>query len=240
MTAPKKSRLRYLRILLYFVPVLAIIAGYGLLVIASQESYPFTIVTGTSMQPTILPGSVALIDKAPFNQLKQGDIVVFQPQLAQLYSCDSSPTSSLTGEAPVPCFVIHRIVDIRYDSRGNEIITTKGDANSFSIPYIDTNISQSMYIGKVVLQFPLAGYVTETPYNEYIALIIFGALLADLFFERKQSSSAKKEQLGPMPQSLSETSDSGSAKNILPCWLVPGGAGEFHLTERPRSFSSFL
>ena len=186
--------MKYLRVLLYFVPVLMIIAGYGLLTVATHENYPFTIVTGTSMQPSILPGSVALIDKVPFSQLQAGNIIVFQPELAQQYPCDSSPASTLTTEVAVPCFVIHRIVNIQSDAQGNRILTTKGDNNPYSIPDIDTNISQSMYIGKVVLQFPLAGYVTEAPYNEYIALIIFGALIGELFFERKQSTNKPKAQ----------------------------------------------
>ncbi|HXQ93451.1 MAG TPA: hypothetical protein VN739_10640 [Nitrososphaerales archaeon] len=177
--------------LVYFIPIFAIIAGYGLIVVATQENSPFTIVTGTSMQPTILPGTIALIDKVPFDQLKLGDVIVHTTQLSLLSPCDSSPASTLTGEVSNPCFVIHRIVDIRTDTNGNKVVTTKGDDNSYSIPEIDTGINQSMYLGKVVLQFPLLGYVTEQPYNEVIAFFIFIALIAELFFERKQSSSKK-------------------------------------------------
>jgi signal peptidase I len=182
-----KQIARYLHYLIYFVPIVVIIGGYGLLTVATQENFPFTIVTGTSMQPTILPGSVALIDKVPFDQLQTGNIIVFAPTLSKMFPCDTSSAPSLTSETSVPCFVIHRIVNIQSAGTGNEIITTKGDANPGSIPLIDTNISQSMYIGKVEVQFPLAGYVTEAPYNEYIALIIFGALIGELYFERKQS-----------------------------------------------------
>jgi signal peptidase I len=171
------------------------------LTLVTQESYPFTIVTGTSMQPTILPGSVALIAKTSFNQLQNGDIIVFAPELSQMFPCDSTPSSSLVYETQVPCFVIHRIVDIEVNGSGNEIITTKGDANPSSIPFIDTNISKSMYIGKVVLQLPLAGYVTETPYNEYVALVIFGALIGELYFERKQSPGAKTRTTSETDQS---------------------------------------
>jgi len=178
-------------VLVYFIPIFAIIAGYGLIVVATQENSPFTIVTGTSMQPTILPGTIALIDKVPFDQLKLGDVIVHTTQLSLLSPCDSSPASTLTGEVSNPCFVIHRIVDIRTDTNGNKVVTTKGDDNSYSIPEIDTGINQSMYLGKVVLQFPLLGYVTEQPYNEVIAFFIFIALIAELFFERKQSSSKK-------------------------------------------------
>lgn len=179
--------------MLYFTPILALVGGYGLLVLATQEAYPFTIVTGTSMQPTILPGSVALIDRVPFHQLEEGNIIVFTPQLALMYPCDSAPQPSLTDDASVPCFVIHRIVEIQNQGQPDEIITTKGDANPGSISLIDTNITQSMYVGKVVLQLPLLGYVTEKPYNEYAALAIFGALLGELFYDRKMPADVKRQ-----------------------------------------------
>ncbi len=154
------------------------------------------------MQPTILPGTIALIDKVPFDQLKLGDVIVHTTQLSLQSPCDSSPASTLTGEVSNPCYVIHRIVNIGTDASGNRIVTTKGDDNSYSIPEIDTGINQSMYLGKVILQFPLLGYVTEQPYNEVIALIIFIALIAELFFERRQMSSKKTEtEIRPDPAS---------------------------------------
>ncbi len=194
MNEPKKSRLRYLRALTYFIPIFAIIAGYGLIVVATQESSPFTIVTGTSMQPTILPGSIALIAKVPFSQLQLGDVIVHTTQDSLLAPCDSSPAQTLTGEVSNPCFVIHRIVEIQTDSSGNRIITTKGDDNSITISGIDTGINQSMYLGKVIVQFPMLGYLTEQPYNEVIALFIFIALIVELLFERRQTASDKASQ----------------------------------------------
>lgn len=185
---PRKSRLRYLRVLTYFIPIFAIIAGYGIIVVATQESSPFTIVTGTSMQPTILPGSIAMIAKVPFNQLKIGDVIVHTTQDSQYSPCDSAPATQLTGEVSNPCFVIHRIVSITTNASGARVITTKGDDNTISIGGIDTGITQSMYLGKVILQFPLLGYLTEQPYNEIIAFFIFVALIAELLFERKQTA----------------------------------------------------
>jgi signal peptidase I len=98
------TTLRCFRYLLYLGPIIAIAGGYGLLALATQEASPFTVVTGTSMQPTILPGSVALIDKVPFSQLKKGDIIVFSPQEAKLLPCDATPSSNLIEESSVPCF----------------------------------------------------------------------------------------------------------------------------------------
>ena len=152
------------------------------------------------MQPTILPGSVALIEKTPFNQLQTGDVIVFAPELSQMFPCDSSPSSSLIFETQVPCFVIHRIVNIEVNGSGNEVITTKGDANPSSIPLIDTNISESMYIGKVVLPLPLAGYVTETPYNEYSRARHLWSPYCQ-YLERKQSPRAKAQRASEADQS---------------------------------------
>ncbi|MDG6906226.1 MAG: S26 family signal peptidase [Nitrososphaerota archaeon] len=191
--ATRKSPLRHLRYFFYLIPVALLLLGYASITIVTGESYPFTIVTGTSMQPTILPGSVAVIDKVPFNQLKVGEVIVFVPQLALLYRCDGSPGASLTSESPVPCFVIHRIVAITTDSHGNRIIETKGDNNLQSIPNIDTDINSSMYVGKVMMLLPLAGYITQQPYNEYIALVILGALVGELYFERRLSTIRKSE-----------------------------------------------
>jgi signal peptidase I len=184
---PRKSKMRHLRLLLYLIPILAIVIGYGGIILATGESYPFTIVLGHSMTPTILPGSVALIDKVPFNSLQVGDIIVFVPQIALMESCDNAPVNSLNSESSIPCFVIHRIVNIFEYQNGTRIITTKGDDNPQSIPLIDTDINSSMYIGKVVLQIPEAGYVTTSPTNEIIAVIILIALAAQLLFERSQS-----------------------------------------------------
>ncbi|MHB8567891.1 MAG: signal peptidase I [Nitrososphaerales archaeon] len=187
----KRSRLRYLRYLLYLIPIVAIVVGYGGIIVYTGEWYPFTIVIGPSMQPTILPGSVAVIEKVPFNQLKIGDIIVFEPQEALLFSCQSTTSNSLIRETNIPCFVIHRIVKITNESNGNMTVETKGDNNGYSIPLIDTGINSSMYIGKVVLQFPVAGYITTSPTNEIIAFVILAALATQVLFERRQNQ--KKE-----------------------------------------------
>jgi signal peptidase I len=187
-----QSKLHNLRFLIYLSPIIVIVGGYGLLIVATGEAYPFTVVTGTSMRPTILPGTVALIDQVPFQQLKTGNVIVFTPELARVLPCDNAPSASLYQDASVPCFVIHRIVKIQYNSEGNEILTTKGDANPASISMIDTNISETMYMGKVVLQIPLAGYLTQRPYNEYVALAIFGIILGEFFYDRNLSSREKR------------------------------------------------
>ena len=183
---------QYLHYLLYLVPIFILLLCYGGLILATNEPSPFTIVLGPSMQPTILPGSVAVIDKVPFDQLKPGDVIVFVPQVALISRCDSGPTGSLIAETSIPCFVIHRIVRIATDQSGNRIVTTKGDNNPSSILSIDTGINDSMYIGKVIMQFPVAGYLTTTPTNEIVVILIFAAFVADMLYERYSTRRAEK------------------------------------------------
>gem|GEM_PF-2328433 len=193
------NRRRYLSYLIYLTPIVAILLSYFAISFVTQEPNPFTIVTGTSMTPTIPPGTVAVISKVPFDQLKVGDVIVFIPLVVEQNggSCVSSAGSNLVYETSTPCFVIHRIVRIDNTSRG-EIITTKGDNNPTSIgppdsPPVDVDINQSMYVGKVVLILPYVGYLTVSPYNEYAAAVILLALVAELFWERKGGSSSSTQ-----------------------------------------------
>lgn len=184
-TSSHSNERRYLRHLVYLVPVLVIILSYGGIVAATGEPQPFTVVGGPSMQPTILPGSITIIANIPFNQLAKGDIIVFTPQVAEISPCNGGLSSSVMSEPAVPCYVIHRIASIQHLSDGQVVVTTKGDDNPISYPNIDTGVNQSMYLGKVVAQIPLAGYLTVQPYNIYAAILILVALIADLLLERR-------------------------------------------------------
>lgn len=215
MAVPQKKKLNYLYYLVYLLPIIAIIAGYGAIMLVANEQYPFTIVLGTSMEPTILPGSVAMIEKVPFNQLKVGDVIVFVPQEALLAACESAPTNSLVKETSIPCYVIHRIAKISYGPTGTETIETKGDNNGISLNFIDTGINSSMYIGKVVLQFPIAGYITVSPYNEIIAAVILVSLGGELLYERHQNQ--QKKLIPIQPDGATDSSPSKSVdKNESP------------------------
>jgi signal peptidase I len=186
-----RGKLTYLRYLLYLLPVILIVLGYVGLIYYTGEPTPFTIVTGTSMQPTILAGSIAVLDHIPFDQLKLGEIIVFTPAEALSGSCDSAAGPSLTSEANgAPCFVIHRIVNITTGPNGQEEITTKGDNNPMSYYMIDYPIYQSQYVGVVVLQLPIAGYATQPPYNEYIGLLLAGLFIFELVHGREPQKKA--------------------------------------------------
>jgi signal peptidase I len=195
------NRKKYVGYLFYLVPIAIILIAYVVIIAATDEPEPFTIVSGPSMRPTILPGSIAMITKTPFNQLKVGDVIVFTPMIARENpsACQSGAPPTLASDANIPCFVIHRIVEISYQA-GTEILTTSGDNNGRqtfpcnsgaprSIQGVDCDINSTMYVGRVILQLPLAGYATQSPYNFYIIALIVIALVADLYFERGQSQS---------------------------------------------------
>ncbi len=196
----RKSR-KYLSYLVYLVPIAIILLSYAAIVVATGESEPFTIVSGPSMRPTILPGSIEMIAKTPFDQLRVGDVIVFTPLEALLspQACQSGAPPTLVTDANIPCFVIHRIVSITTNAQGQRILTTKGDDNSQSICgpagsifIIDCDINSSMYVGQVILQFPIAGYVTQYPYNVTIAAFILLALVGEVFLERRQTQNSNQ------------------------------------------------
>jgi signal peptidase I len=100
----------------------------------------------------------------PFSKLKVGDIIVF-----------TSVGSLIPGERHET--IVHRIVRITTTSRGDEIIRTKGDANSHSIPFIDYPIRKQNYIGKVIYVFPKLGLITRLTNPPTNYFIIAGVII---------------------------------------------------------------
>ena len=121
---------------------------------------PFYIVASGSMIPTLNISDFVIIDhNIPFSNLKVGDIIVFK-----------SPGSLIPNEQHET--IVHRIVHISIGIEGR-VITTKGDANDGSIPYIDYPLKEQNYIGKVVYVIPKLGLITKMlspPTNYYIII----------------------------------------------------------------------
>jgi signal peptidase I len=195
------KKVKSLTYISYLVPIAVILLAYLFLVVATGESQPLTIVSGPSMQPTILPGTVVVVAKTPFDQLTAGDIIVFTPiaALQDPSTCQSTAPGSLTQDAFSPCSVIHRIVLISNDSNGQRIVITSGDNNGpsgdscspaapRSIQGYDCDINQSMYYGEVIAQFPLLGYAIQPPYRYYFAALILFFVIIELYASRKRPS----------------------------------------------------
>ena len=140
--------------------VIAIAIMYVGIRIAFGTFNPFYIVASGSMIPTLNISDFVIINhNIPFSNLKVGDIIVFK-----------SPGSLIPNEQHET--IVHRIVHISTGIEGR-VITTKGDANDGSIPYIDYPLREQNYVGKVVYVIPKLGLVTKMlspPTNYYIII----------------------------------------------------------------------
>lgn len=142
------------------IVVIAIAIMYVGIRIAFGTFNPFYIVASGSMIPTLNISDFVIINhNIPFSNLKVGDIIVFK-----------SPGSLIPNEQHET--IVHRIVHISTGIEGR-VITTKGDANDGSIPYIDYPLREQNYVGKVVYVIPKLGLVTKIlspPTNYYIII----------------------------------------------------------------------
>ncbi len=94
----------------------------------------FAIVSG-SMEPAYPVGSIVYAKEAPFNELKEGDVISY----------------SLSGDTKVT----HRIVAIDEEKQQ---FTTKGDANNTDD---GEPVSYKNVIGKVAFSVPYLGYLSQ-------------------------------------------------------------------------------
>lgn len=133
--------------------------GYGLFMLAMGTSSPLVVVTSYSMVPTLDRGDLLVLQARPPDQIKVGDIIVFQ---------DSEWQTS----APV----VHRVIDIEVIN-GTYHYYTKGDANTHPDPYDRT---YDEIIGVVVFKIPYVGHVSlflKTTTGMITVVLIFIAIL---------------------------------------------------------------
>jgi signal peptidase len=95
------------------------------------------IVKGSNMYPNLRQNDVVVADRnIPFAALKIGDIIAFR-----------IAGTTDQGQHEI---VISRVAQIVHDNHGLRVISTKGDANTESIPFLDYPIRDQNYLGKVV------------------------------------------------------------------------------------------
>lgn len=120
------------------VPYIMALAVVGLLGVWSSVGFlGFTpsIVASGSMSPSLRPGDIAFVVKAPVESLRVGDVIQY-----------------VTGSGMV---IVHRLVQIE-GTPGHLVLVTKGDANSAP----DDPIIESQVIGKVVFSLPYLGWAS--------------------------------------------------------------------------------
>lgn len=111
----------------------------------------FYVVFSDSMMPNLNTGDIVLIENgndirgSSFVNLNLGDIIVFEV----------APDSSEFEEGKRT--IVHRVEEIVFDSDGNRVIRTKGDANPSSIQGVDYPVTEDNYVGKVVYAIPYLG-----------------------------------------------------------------------------------
>jgi signal peptidase len=133
-------------------------------------SYSAYVVGGGSMEPSFHIGDLLIVKRVDnlstaqfneFNNLKVGDPILFK-----------NPTF-INKKVQLPN-VVHRVLEIYNDSKGEKVIKTKGDANPVSIPKLDYPLIQEYYIGKVVYNIPKAGLIIKalSPPINYVLIIV--------------------------------------------------------------------
>lgn len=156
------------RKLLIFVILPITIIGFSLtaIVLVGVDNN-FYVVVSDSMIPNLNTGYVVITDTnddtcSSFECLRIGDIIVFHP-------------NSQTRNSEPDKIIVHRIEEIGFDSNGQRILRTKGDANSHSIQGVDYPISKNDYVGKVIHVIPYAGLLLI--YLDILARVVMQPVL---------------------------------------------------------------
>ncbi len=113
--------------------------------------YSFVVLSG-SMEPTIEPGDVVVVDERAPTAIADGDVITFT-----------------RGDAETP--VTHRVVDVRETETG-PVFETKGDAND---DVDSTPIPAANVIGVVVFTIPYIGYVIRAT-NSTVGFVLLVAV----------------------------------------------------------------
>ena len=140
--------------------------GFSLLQIVCNTSMPLAVSQGRSMQPLINEGDILLFQGVPAEEIKVGDIILFEvpPEMMDL----------------LPSLITHRVTDVIQDHRGIHF-RTKGDnalPDTYEVPsdkVFGVNVAILPYLGLVFL------YV-QTP-------IGIGVILATILVTRDRGDS---------------------------------------------------
>ena len=132
MTRREKKKINPIKnipIIIVLLIVVSFIAGF-------LPAKPIAIMS-YSMVPTFSRGAVVIsvkMDKKNLHKLKVGDILHYKAE---------------NGE------VIHRIIDIKHDEKGNLLFQTKGDNNNIPDSKL---VEEEQVIGRIILYIPYIGY----------------------------------------------------------------------------------
>ena len=119
----------------------------------SGTPFPVDLVTSDSMSPSLMKGDVVAWTPTKMEDIEVGDVVVYKSYIRW----------------PDEKLLVHRVTNIKKDSRGNFLLETKGDANDWTDqagphipePYIreDHLMGKAISIGQQPLKIPFVGYI---------------------------------------------------------------------------------
>jgi signal peptidase len=208
LTARKALKILLLGALLVIVATFAVYAVPQL--VGAEESY---VVLSGSMQPTMAPGDVIIVDAVDVSAIEAGDIVTFE-----------------TGSATV---TTHRVVETVAGSNG-PALRTKGDNNEEADPGL---VSQSALVGRVMtvgstpVVIPAIGHVIRLARTQIGQWLLFylplTLLILNEFYRRLGRSAADGGDTGP-PAEPSTSTDGGVPLDIVAHAAAEGTSPDAH------------
>lgn len=166
----KHTKLAALFNVLFYVIMLGIFFGAGIMAIMQQQDKSFNgyrmfgVLTDSMVSPGnkikkggFHSGDVIIIKEVKAKDLKKGDVITYRPST----NPDSKSTNYLT----------HRVVKVEKNPEGKKgyYFTTRGDANKTD----DMPMSEKALVGKVVGRIPKVGGVLSYIKENFILSVIF-------------------------------------------------------------------
>lgn len=121
--------------------VLAVVVALGVVAVVIPViagATPLTVLT-RSMEPTLPPGTLVVVEPTPIDTIEIGDVLTYQIE---------------SGKADV---VSHRVVEVRSESTGGRTFITKGDNNDAADP---EPVIEAQIKGTVWYSVPWIGYLS--------------------------------------------------------------------------------
>jgi signal peptidase len=129
-----------------FLSILLIISIKPIASFLLKTSRPFIVVMSNSMQPTLKPGDLLVVQGSYFRKSQVGDILVFKPKWFNK-------------------LIIHRVVKIEHFNDQTKIFT-KGDAlNHLDIGYVEPNEIRG-YLSWRIPRIAFLPYILWTAYEK--------------------------------------------------------------------------
>ena len=119
-------------------------------------AWTVTPILSGSMRPGLPVGGVAVSERVPVSSLAVRDVIIFQSPL--------NPDVT----------VVHRVIQLNFNSSGQAVVKTKGDANPVADPWTATLRGKDVYVVQFTL--PLLGYPAVDP-NHGVDLIVGGVII---------------------------------------------------------------